>query len=527
MNSSIVWVLLAFAAYMIMMVVIGVIYAGKTKNSEDYFLGGRKLNGWVAALSAQASDMSGWLLMGLPGSIYACGTGQAWIAVGLFIGTVCNWLFISSRLRRYTICANNSLTLPSYLENRFHDKKRVLLIASSLVFVIFFLVYTASALTAGGKLFTSVFGIDYKLALTIGAVVILIYTFLGGFMAVCTTDFIQGMLMLVGILVVPIIAYFFVGAGNLTEVLNLSGVAGGASSFLNVMHDSGSKVSVVYIISQLAWGLGYMGMPHILVRFMAVSSEKELKKSKVIAIIWVALSLSFAVVIGIVGRAYLFPTILGEGEAASISAENVFIEMIKKIFMSDLNLAFVGGLFLCGILAAIMSTADSQLLVTASSVAEDLFKGVIKKDAKDKTVLDVSRATVVVVAVLAYLIALNPDSSVMKLVSNAWAGFGAAFGPIVILSLYWKRTNLAGAIAGIVSGAATVLAWDYIPLFHTGVMDANGKEIINTLGTQTGLYSLAVGFFISLALIIIVSLATKAPSEEILQEFEEMKNENI
>lgn len=527
MNGSIIWVLLAFAIYMIMMIVIGAVYAGKTKNSEDYFLGGRKLNGWVAALSAQASDMSGWLLMGLPGSIYAFGTGQAWIAVGLFIGTVCNWLFISSRLRRYTIRANNSLTLPSFLENRFHDKKRILLVSSSLVFVIFFLVYTASALTAGGKLFTSVFGIDYKLALTIGAAVILVYTFLGGFMAVCTTDFIQGTLMLVGILVVPIIAYFFIGAGNLTEVLNTTGVAGGASSFLNIMHDSGSEVSVIYIISQLAWGFGYMGMPHILVRFMAVSSEKELNKSKVIAIVWVAISLGFAVVIGIVGRAYLFPTILGEGDAASISAENVFIEMIKKIFMSDMNLAFIGGLFLCGILAAIMSTADSQLLVTASSVAEDLFKGVIKRDATDKTVLAVSRATVVIVAVLAYLIALNPDSSVMGLVSNAWAGFGAAFGPIVILSLYWKRTNLAGAIAGIVSGAVTVLVWDYIPVFHTGGMDEKGKEIVNTLGTQTGLYSLLVGFFISFALIIIVSLVTKAPSEEVIQEFEDMKNENL
>lgn len=527
MNGSIVWVLLAFAIYMIMMIIIGAVYAGKTKNSEDYFLGGRKLNGWVAALSAQASDMSGWLLMGLPGSIYAFGTGQAWIAVGLFIGTVCNWLFISSRLRRYTIRANNSLTLPAYLENRFHDKKRVLLISSSLVFVIFFLVYTASALTAGGKLFTSVFGIDYKLALTIGAVVILVYTFLGGFMAVCTTDFVQGMLMLVGILVVPIIAYFLVGAGNLTEVLNATGVAGGASSFLNIMQDSGSQVSVIYIISQLAWGLGYMGMPHILVRFMAVSSEKELKKSKVIAIVWVAVSLSFAVIIGIVGRAYLFPTILGEGDAAAISTENVFIEMIKKIFMSDMNLAFIGGLFLCGILAAIMSTADSQLLVTASSVAEDLFKGVVKRDATDKTVLAVSRATVVVVAVIAYLIALNPNSSVMGLVSNAWAGFGAAFGPVVILSLYWKRTNLAGAIAGIVSGAATVLIWDYIPMFHTGVTDEYGKEIMNSLGTQTGLYSLLVGFFISLALIIIVSLATKAPSEEMMKEFEDMRNENL
>ncbi len=524
-NSSLVGVFLAFAVYMLVMIVIGAIYAKKTKNSEDFFLGGRSLNGWVAALSAQASDMSGWLLMGLPGSIYAFGTGQAWIAVGLFIGTVCNWLFVSSRLRRYTIRANNSLTLPAYLENRFHDRKRILLVASSIVIVIFFLVYTASALTAGGKLFSSVFGVNYKLALTIGAVVILIYTFLGGFMAVCTTDFIQGTLMLVGILLVPIIAYCFVGPENMVSVLNASGVQGGASSFLNIMHDSGQPVSFIYIISQLAWGFGYCGMPHILVRFMAVSDEKELNKSKVIAIIWVALSLCFAVIIGIVGRAYLFPEILGE--TTEISAENVFIEIIQKIFMEDMNLAFIGGLFLCGILAAIMSTADSQLLVTASAVAEDLYKGVVKKDADDKVVLTVSRVTVVVVAVLAYLIALNPDSSVMGLVSNAWAGFGAAFGPIVLLSLYWKRVNLPGAIAGIVSGAATVIIWDYIPIFHTGEMNSAGKEIINTLGTQTGLYSLAIGFVISLALIVIISLATKAPSEEMLKEFEDMKNNNL
>lgn len=525
MNGSLVWVLFAFAAYMLLMIVVGAVYAGKTKNSEDYFLGGRKLNGWVAALSAQASDMSGWLLMGLPGSIYAFGTGQAWIAIGLFIGTVCNWLFISSRLRRYTIRANNSLTLPSYLENRFHDKHRILLVASSVVFVIFFLVYTASALTAGGKLFTSVFGVDYKVALTIGAIVILIYTFLGGFMAVCTTDFIQGTMMLIGIMLVPIIAYVCVD-GSMIDVLNMSNVPGGASSFLNVMHSSGSKVSAIYIISQLAWGLGYMGMPHILVRFMAVSSEKELNKSKAIAIIWVALSLGFAIVIGVVGRAYLYPTILGEGVAADISAENVFIEMIKKIFMEDFNLSFIGGLFLCGILAAIMSTADSQLLVTASSVAEDLYKGVVKKDASDKKVLNVSRATIVVVAVVAYIIALNPNSSVMGLVSNAWAGFGSAFGPIVILSLYWKRTNLAGAIAGIVSGAATVLVWDNIPIFHTGVMES-GKEIVETLGTHTGLYSLAIGFVISFVMIIVFSLITKAPSEEILKEYEDMKNNNL
>ena len=254
---------------------------------------------------------------------------------------------------------------------------------------------------------------------------------------------------------------------------------------------------------------------------MAVSSEKELKKSKVIAIIWVAISLGFAIIIGILGRAYLYPIVLGE--TTSVSAENVFIEMIKQVFMSDLHLAFIGGLFLCGILAAIMSTADSQLLVTASSVAEDLFKGVFRKGASDKTVLRVSRATVVIVAVIAYVIALNPDSSVMGLVSNAWAGFGAAFGPIVLLSLYWKRVNLPGAIAGIVSGAATVLVWDYIPMFATGAVDENGKAIVNTLATQTGLYSLVAGFAISMILIVVVSLVTEKPSDEILAEFDKMK----
>lgn len=518
MGSSLIWVLLAFLCYMVVMIVIGAMYAGKTKNSEDYFLGGRKLNGWVAALSAQASDMSGWLLMGLPGSVYAFGTGQAWIAIGLFIGTVLNWLFVSSRLRRYSIVANNALTLPSYLENRFHDKKRILLIVSSIVIVIFFLVYTASALTAGGKLFSSVFGVDYRVALTIGAAVILIYTFLGGFLAVCTTDFIQGTLMLVALLLVPIVAYMLIGPESFVDLITKSEVMGGASSYLNIMHDSGQRVSAVYIISQLAWALGYFGMPHILIRFMAVSSEKELKKSKVVAIVWVALSLVFAVLIGIIGRAYLFPTILGEGN--NPSAENVFIEMIKKVFMEDIHLAFVGGLFLCGILAAIMSTADSQLLVTASSVAEDLYKGIFNKKASDKNVLMVSRITVVVVAVIAYVIALNPDSSVMTLVSDAWAGFGAAFGPVVLLSLYWNRTNLSGAIAGIVSGAATVIIWDYIPCMKTA-------EGLVTLAKGTGLYSLAVGFFISLILIILFSLLSKAPSDEILQEFEKMKTTDI
>lgn len=507
MGDSIIWILAAFVIYLLFMVLIGMIYAKRNENAEDYFLGGRKLSGAVAALSAQASDMSGWLLMGLPGSVYALGTGQAWIAIGLFIGTVCNWLFISKRLRRYTIRANNSLTLPTYFENRFHDEKRILLFISSVTIVIFFLVYTASALAAGGKLFTSVFGIEYEIALTVGAAVILIYTFMGGFLAVCTTDFVQGSLMLVGLLVVPIVAYGMV-SGNVADTLEASEVAGGASAYLSLFSNGGKPYGAVDIISQVAWGLGYCGMPHILVRFMAVKDEKELGKSKGIAIVWVALSLTFACIIGVLGRVYLYPGLLTGG-----AEENVFIEMIIKMFTVDYHMPIIGGLFLCGILAAIMSTADSQLLVSASSVAEDIYRGVMKKDADDKTVLRMSRITVLVIAVIAYVIALNPNSSIMGLVSNAWAGLGAAFGPTVLMSLFWKRTNFQGAVAGIATGALTVIVWDYIPL-------VGGQ----TPGSVTGLYSLAIGFALSMAAIIIVSLVTPAPSAQMLEEFDDVVN---
>ena len=508
MNSTTIWILVAFAAYMVMMLVIGASYMKTGKSTEDYFLGGRKLGGWVVALSAQASDMSGWLLMGLPGSVYALGTGQMWIAVGLFLGTVANWLIISGRLRRYTIVANNSLTLPAYFENRFHDKKRILLGISSVVIVIFFLVYTASAFASGGKLFSTVFGCSYHVSLTIGAVIILAYTFMGGFMAVCTTDFIQGMLMLVALVTVPVVAFALMG-GNVGPALEQTGVS--AANFLNVMKNGDNNFTAVEIISQLAWGLGYCGMPHILVRFMAVKNQKELNKSKGIAIIWVALSLAFAVVIGVLGRAYLYPTILG---ADGGSTEIVFIEMIKQVFTVDIRLPIVAGLFLCGILAAIMSTADSQLLVTASSMSEDIYKGIIKKDATEEKVMKMSRYTVLGVAVLAYLIAWDPNSSIMGLVSNAWAGLGAAFGPTVLMSLFWKRCNLQGAVAGIVSGGLTVIVWDYIPLVAG-----------QTLGTVTGLYSLAIGFLISIVLIVIVSLCTKAPDASIIAEFERVASD--
>ena len=505
-THNMIVVLVAFAIYMLIMICIGAYYSKRTTNNADYFLGGRGLGGWVAALSAQASDMSGWLLMGLPGAIYICGTGEIWIAVGLFIGTALNWIFIASRLRRYTITANDSLTLPQYFKNRFHDSSNKLLAISSVIIVIFFMVYTAASLAAGGKLFYTIFGVNYTTALTIGMAVILLYTVMGGFRAVCVTDFIQGTLMLIALMAVPLLAWGLI-SGNLGNLLNQSGVD--AKVFANPFMNNGEPITAVSVLSQLAWGLGYCGMPHILIRFMAIRDEKELKSAKKIGIIWCALSLAFACFIGVLGRAYLMPEILGSTGAAS--AENVFIEMILKLFTKDYYIPFLAGIFLCGILAAIMSTADSQLLVTASAVSEDFYNGVMRGGkGNEKKVLRISKISVIVIALLAYLIALDPDSSVMGLVSDAWAGFGAAFGPVVLLSLYWKRSNLPGAAAGMAAGAATVILWDYIP-FAAG----------QTLGAVTGVYSLLIGFPIGLIAMIIVSLCTKAPNETMITEYEQ------
>jgi len=514
MSGSIGWILAAFMVYLLMMVAIGAFYSKKNNSSEDYFLGGRKLGGFVAALSAQASDMSGWLLMGLPGAIYLTGVGgDGWVAIGLFIGTVLNWLLVSTRLRRYTIRANNSVTLPAYFENRFHDKKRILMAVSSITIVIFFLVYCASALAAGGQLFESIFGVKYEIALTIGAVVILVYTFMGGFFAVCVTDFIQGMLMLVALLAVPLVALGIMKGDDVTIVSGLAAntLPSTTEDFVNVMRYKDGNNTIINIISGLGWGLGYFGMPHILVRFMAIKDEKELTKSKATAISWVALSLFFACFIGVLGRAYLVPDALVQS-----GSERVFIEMIKKIFIEDIKAPFIAGLFLCGILAAIMSTADSQLLVSASSMAEDIYKGLIDKKADTKKVLWVSRITVVGVAILAYIIALNPNNTIMGLVSNAWAGLGSAFGPLVLLSLFWKRCNFQGAVAGVVSGALTVIVWDYLPII-------SGQ----TIGAVTGLYSLVVGFVVSAVCIVVVSLCTKAPSAEMLKEFEDVQQNRV
>ena len=523
MSTNTIVILVAFVAYMGMMILIGALNS-KQSNNEDYFLGGRGLGSWTAALSAQASDMSGWLLMGLPGAVYLAGTGEVWIAIGLFIGTVLNWMLVARRLRKYTIVANNSLTIPSFFENRFHDKKGVLKLVASIVVIVFFAVYTASAFASGAKLFANVFGSGaedntaYLIGLIIAAVVILVYTLLGGFKAVCYTDFIQGMLMLVAILTVPIIAYIGI-SGDLVGALGAKGIAN-PEGFLSLMRDGdGNPISAMSIISNLGWGLGYFGMPHILVRFMAIKSDKEVKKSRIIAIVWVILSLGAACLLGLIARGFL-----NEDLAASGKSEVVFIKSILQIFDGNIVLVFIGGIFLCGILAAIMSTADSQLLVTASAVSEDMYKGVINKKASEKSALNIGRISVAVVAVIAFVIALNPNSSVMNLVSDAWAGFGAAFGPIILLSLFWKRFNLPGAVAGMITGFLTVIVWDYIPFFNIPV---EGADPIKTLYNYTGLYSLVLGFALALVVAVIVTLITKKPSAEIEADFEKVKTVEI
>ncbi|MCL1895763.1 MAG: sodium/proline symporter PutP [Clostridiales bacterium] len=497
--SSNIWVIVAFIIYAAIMIFIGAVFFKRSNNLSDYFLGGRRLNSWVAAMSAQASDMSGWLLMGLPGAVYAFGTGQLWIAVGLAIGTALNWVFVAKRLRRYTIVAKNSITIPEYIENRFKDSSRILRVAAAIFITIFFAVYAASGFKAGGTLFSQLFGMDYNVALLIGVAIILVYTFLGGFSAVCWTDLIQGLLMLVAIIAVPIIALAALGGMD-----GVSAVV--QSQYLDPLDDgSGSRITAISIISQLAWGLGYFGMPHILVRFMAIKSEKAVTKSAAIAIIWVLFTLTFAIIVGIIGLAFT-PNLE--------NPETVFISMIQGVFLGEgayLGLPLLGGFFICGILAAIMSTADSQLLVTASAITGDIYKTAVKKKASDKHYVWVSRIAVIAIAVIAFFIALDQTSNVMGLVSNAWSGFGSCFGALILLSLYWRRINRAGGAAAIIAGGLTVIIWDYIPFGGS------------TIAASTELYSLVPGFAISLVFGIVISLLTKPPSEEITEEFDRVQ----
>ncbi|SCY33515.1 sodium/proline symporter [Desulfoluna spongiiphila] len=491
MQDGNVSILISFVLYLIFMVGIGWVYYGKTKTLSDYILGGRGLNSWVGAMSAQASDMSGWLLLGLPGYAYVAGLESFWIAFGLAMGTWLNWKFVAVRLRNYTEMSGDSITLPDYFENRFRDTSHLLRIISAIFILIFFLIYTASGFVAGAKLFSTVFGLTYNSALLIGVAVIISYTFLGGFMAVSWTDFFQGMIMIVAIIVVPTLG--IIKAGGLASTLE--GVRSINPAFLSIFTDTtGAPLAVMSVISLAAWGLGYFGQPHILARFMAIRTTAEIRKAKSIAMVWVVVSLSFAVVVGLVGLVCL-DTPLAAGDQ-----EKIFMVMVDQMVPTVL-----AGVFLAAILAAIMSTADSQLLVTSSALTEDFYKVLFRKEASDTELVWVSRCAVMVVAVFAWLFARNPDSSVLGLVSYAWAGFGATFGPIILLSLYWKRMTRNGALAGIVAGGLTVIVWKQLTGGFLGLFD---------------LYEIVPGFLVSIAVIVAVSLMDDEPAKEIQAEFD-------
>jgi sodium/proline symporter len=482
--------LIVLAIYLIAMVGIGYVYYQKTSDFADYVLGGRKLGSWTAALSAQASDMSGWLLIGLPGAAYVSGIEAAWIAIGLGLGTYVNWKVVALRLRSYTEVAGDSLTLSDYFENRFRDNTNILRLVSSIVIIIFFAVYTSAQFSAGAKLFETLMGIDYTVALLLGGAIIIAYTFLGGFMAVSFTDFIQGMLMFFALLVVPFVMVAELGGFGAA----FDGLRQVDPNFLHLTKSTGGgAVSFIAIASNLAWGLGYFGQPHVLARFMAIGSTQQVKKARLIAMVWVAISLTAATFVGVFGRLYI-----------------TGIDDPEKIFMMSVDTLFIpviAGVLLAAILAASMSTADSQLLVTASSISEDIYKKYLKKDATDDQMLKVSRFSVIGIAVIALVIAFDPNSSVFALVSYAWAGLGAAFGPVIVASLFWRRTNKWGAIAGMISGAVTVIAWIQIAKVSSA--------------TIFGLYELLPAFIISSISIYVVSLLTEEPSQEILDEYDD------
>ena len=495
MGNSEIIKLIILAVYLLAMLAVGFLTFKQNEGFEDYVLGGRKLGKWATALSAQASDMSGWLLVGLPGAAYLAGVEAGWIAIGLGIGTYANWKVLAKRLRIYTEKAGNSLTLPEYFEARFEDHSGILRLIPALVIIIFFTVYTAAQFSTGAKLFEMLLHVPYQVALVIGAIVIIGYTFLGGFLAVSLTDVIQGMLMFFALLVVPV--YAVVQMGGVETITE--GVLGIDPNFLSLTKATGGgMVPLMSIITNLAWGLGYFGQPHILARFMAINDPDELKHSRRIAIVWVAITLVASVICGVIGRLYFINSPLAD-------SEQVFMLMVDQMFP-----AVLAGIFLAAILAASMSTADSQLLVTAASVSEDIYNQYIDKKADDKKKLLVGRLSVIAIAVIGVMIAFDTDSSVFGLVSNAWAGLGASFGPVVITSVFWKRMNRYGAMAGMIGGAVMVLAWNMLEKMFADI-------------TIFQLYELLPAFIVSLLLIFIVSNATKEPSEEMYRIFDEVK----
>ncbi len=455
-------IMTTFIVYLVAMIGVGLYVYRRTRTLEDFALGGRDLNAPTAALSAQASDMSGWLLLGLPGAVYAAGIGATWIAIGLAIGTYLNWLIVAPRLRAYTSRANNAVSLSAYLEERFEDRTRSLRAVSAIVIVVFFTIYVASGLVAGGILFESTFGVDYATSVTIATIVIVSYAFLGGFLAVSLTDAVQGTLMFLALLLLPIVAILSVGGwGALTGEVTAASPGlwslGSEAVFEDGTWSPGAPLSAIAVISLMAWGLGYFGQPHILARFMGIRRVSDVPVARRIGTGWVLFTLGGATLVGLTGIAAL--------DTPLDNPETVFLELIQQL----LN-PWVGGVLLAAVLAAIMSTADSQLIVSSTALTEDFYRAFLNKEASQTTLVWVGRATVVAVALIAYLIALPGETPVLDIVAFAWAGFGAAFGPVIILSLFWPRMTGAGAMAGVVAGAATVLVWEQVPaLAGTGI----------------------------------------------------------
>ncbi len=490
--ASSTWELIAFVLYFLGMIGVGIMFYRKTNTLSDFILGDRSMGPFVSAISAVASDMSGWLLMGLPGAVYLSGMNQLWIGIGLAAGTYVSWLVIAKRLRNYSQVANNALTIPEFIKNRFHDKSNVLSLVSGVIILVMFTIYVASSLSAGGTLFTILFpNLTYTVAVIIMTIIIILYTFLGGFKAVCWTDLFQGMLMLVAVIVVPMVAYGSLSGNSMAEHIASMDLGAG---FMNIMqYQDGTPYEPIDLISNLAWGLGYLGMPHILVRFMAVKDYRQIKLSRRVATGWVVIALGAVTAVGIVGRIVLGDSLMDAG-----THETVFIMLTREAFAFA---PFIVGILLSAILAAAMSTADSQLLVVSATITNDMYARLTKKQVAQKTLVMISRIAVAVIALIALVIALDENSTIMGLVSNAWSGFGATFGPVILMSLVWKRMNRAGAIAGMATGA--LVWWMWLQFF-----------------SFTGLYEIVPAFILSLVALVVASLATKAPSDAIVKEFE-------
>lgn len=507
--------LVTMCIYIAIVIGIGAYFAKRSnQNSENFFIGGRSLGPWVAAMSAEASDMSGWLLMGLPGVAYWCGIADAfWTAVGLALGTYLNWLIVSKRLRKYSLVAGNAITIPDFFSNRFKENKKVIMTIASLFILIFFAVYAGSCFVTCGKLFNQMFGIDYQLMMFVGAVFVIIYTFIGGFLAESVSDFMQAILMICALIVVLTVGVLHAGGVSavIDNIKNIPGyleffkiaqptVENGVQIVENgkPMFDEAADYGILNVLSMLAWGLGYFGMPQVLLRFIAIRKADELKRSRRIATVWCVISLAAAVCIGIIGRG-----IYGGELLTKASAENIFNFMSESLLHP-----LFAGVIMAGILAATISSSDSYLLIAASAISKNLYQGVIKKDATDKQVMIVSRITLLAVALVGMIIALDENSVIFGIVSFAWAGFGATFGPLMIFSLFWKRMTRGGAIAGMLAGGISVFVW---------------KLILNPLGGVFAIYELLPAFIISCLFIVVVSLCTKEPSAEIQEEFERAK----